>query len=127
MKMEEKGIDKTKERMNRGPQPKESGPTRFNAFREMAKEAAGERAWQDTEPQQSKPTQDAPPKVERSDPLTLEFNGKSLTTRPDGTVDPDEVTFPAQSVLTFEGAGENGNWRDLKVRPDSPAVPAAGT
>ncbi|TKY89862.1 hypothetical protein EX895_001159 [Sporisorium graminicola] len=102
MKMEEKGIDPSNNKINRGG---DSAPKKFNAFKEMNKrERDGSR-------EQRKKDDDKP---KRSDPLEFEYNGKPLTTRPDGTVDPDAVTFPANSVLKFTGAGEGGNWKDLK-------------
>lgn len=100
MKMEEKGIDPANNKINRGS----DAPKKFNAFKEMNKRdgaRGGDRKQEDNKPK-------------RSDPLEFEYNGKQLTTRPDGTVDPDAVEFPANSVLKFTGAGEGGNWKDLK-------------
>lgn len=99
MKMEEKGIDPSTNKINRGS---DSAHKKFNAFKEM-KQRDGARG---AKKEDNKP--------KRSDPLEFEYNGKQLTTRPDGTVDPDAVTFPAGSVLKFSGAGEGGNWKDLK-------------
>ncbi|SPO28185.1 related to LHP1 - RNA binding protein [Ustilago trichophora] len=102
MKMEEKGIDPSANKINRGS---DSAHKKFNAFKEMNKREGGRG-------DRAKKEEDNKPK--RSDPLEFEYNGKQLTTRPDGTVDPDAVTFPSNSVLKFTGAGEGGNWKDLK-------------
>ncbi len=101
MKMEEKGIDPSSNRINRGS---ESTHKKFNAFKEMNKPdraRGGNNAEKEDKPK-------------RSDPLEFEYNGKQLTTRPDGTVDPAAVEFPPNSVLKFTGAGAGGNWKDLK-------------
>lgn len=100
MKMEEKGIDPNSNKINRGT---DSAHKKFNAFKEMNKRDGARSG--------AKKEDDKP---KRSDPLEFEYNGKQLTTRPDGTVDPDAVEFPANSVLKFTGAGEGGNWKDLK-------------
>lgn len=102
MKMEEKGIDPSSNRINRGS---EQTHKKFNAFKEMNKQQ------RDGSSRAKKDDQEKP---KRSDPLEFEYNGKPLTTRPDGTVDPDAVEFPANSVLKFTGAGQGGNWKDLK-------------
>ncbi|SPC62801.1 related to LHP1 - RNA binding protein [Ustilago sp. UG-2017b] len=101
MKMEEKGIDPSNNKINRGS----NAPKKFNAFKEMNKREGG-RAGDRKQQEDDKPN--------RSDPLEFEYNGKQLTTRPDGTVDPDAVEFPPKSVLKFTGAGEGGSWKDLK-------------
>lgn len=93
MKMKEKGIDPGS---NQG---KGKGPRKFNAFREMEKRDGKEQV-----------------QSLRSQPLEFEYNGKTLITREDGTVDPASVEFPERSVLRFTGAAKGGNWKDLKVR-----------
>lgn len=92
MKMKEKGIDP-----NNNPS-KPSG-RKFNAFREMERQhghAASEAA------------------SSRAEPLSFEYNGTTLTTRPDGTIDGDQVTFPERSVLKFTNAAQGGSWKELK-------------
>lgn len=124
MKMKEKGIDPSSAR--RGPPAgKSSGaksapmsrPGKFNAFVEMEREAKGLPSSEEARAQQIggySGKRDPKPKAQRSDPLEFTFQDKQLTTRPDETVDPDEVAFPAQSVIAFEGAGDNGHWKELK-------------
>ncbi|WFD23724.1 hypothetical protein MEQU1_002418 [Malassezia equina] len=94
MKMKEKGIDPSQ-----NPPPSKSG-RKFNAFREMERERQGGSG---TAPAHS-----------RSEPLEFEYNGYKLTTRADGTVDAEQVSFPAQSVLRFTEAASGGSWKDLK-------------
>lgn len=91
MKMQEKGIDPN-DKSNKGPR-------KFNAFREMEKErhSGGEQSG-----------------GSRADPLEFEYNGKMLTTTPEGSINADEVTFPADSVLRFTNAASGGSWKDLK-------------
>jgi lupus La protein len=117
MKMVEKGIDPST--MNRGSgsgsQKMSNAGPRFNAFKELEREAAGKPNALSGAERERKPKVEQPPKPKREDPLEMEFNGKKLTTRPDGTIDPEDVAFPHKSVLKFEGAGENANWKDLKV------------
>ncbi|KAN0065913.1 hypothetical protein ACQY0O_001046 [Thecaphora frezii] len=109
MKMKEKGIDPLSAKRG-SDSNKSSVPKKFNAFREMENESrfgsiskreggrGGERAEQ------------AP----KTKVMEFDFNGKKLKTNEEGKVDPAEVVFPAQSVLKFTGAGEGGNWKDLK-------------
>ncbi|CCU99296.1 unnamed protein product [Malassezia sympodialis ATCC 42132] len=93
MKMKEKGIDPSQ-----NPPPSKGG-RKFNAFREMERERQGA---------------GAAPANTRAEPLEFEYNGSKLTTRPDGTVDAEQVAVPAQSVLRFTGAAATGSWKDLK-------------
>lgn len=112
MKMKEKGIDPSTALRGGG---KTKGinpinrPGKFNAFEEMEKERQGSHASQSVKCKE-------PSKPKRSDPLKFEFNGKTLVTREDGTVDPGAVEFPEKSVIAFSNAGEGGNWKDLKER-----------
>lgn len=92
MKMKEKGIDPNDNKPSKGGR-------KFNAFREMERERHGA---------------SDEPKSTRSDPLEFEYNGQLLCTKPDGTVDAEKVTFPAQSVLRFTNAAQGGSWKDLK-------------
>ncbi|KAJ9473904.1 La protein-like protein [Pseudozyma hubeiensis] len=101
MKMEEKGIDPSSNKVHRG---NDASHKKFNAFKEMNRQQRDG----------SRPNRQEDNKPKRSDPLEFEYNGKPLTTRADGTVDPDAVEFPVNSVLKFTGAGEGGNWKDLK-------------
>ncbi|PKI84009.1 hypothetical protein MVES1_002163 [Malassezia vespertilionis] len=91
MKMKEKGID---------PNSRSGkGPRKFNAFRELERE-------------RNSGSHNAG--ASRTEPLEFEYNGKTLTTHPDGSIDAEQVVFPAQSVLRFSGAGKGGSWKDLK-------------
>ncbi|CAO1613455.1 unnamed protein product [Jaminaea pallidilutea] len=112
MKMKEKGIEATSTVRGGGKGIKVLNPIKrpgnFNAFADMekaAKEASGSDAHSDSTRTR---------KVSRSDPLEFSFNGKPLITRADETVDPDAVASPERSVVSFSGAGEGGNWRELK-------------
>ena len=96
MKMKEKGIDPSTNTPSKGPR-------KFNAFRELEREkhtGGGAR--------------DAPAGSSRAEPLEFEYNGKMLTTTPDGSIDAAEVTYPADSVLRFTNAAAGGSWKDLK-------------
>lgn len=101
MKMKEKGIDPSNQ-VRRGGDSAGPSHKKFNAFKEMNKKDGG----RSDSKESSKP--------KRSDPLEFEYNGNNLTTRPDGTVDPEAIAFPPNSVLKFSGAGEGGSWKDLK-------------
>ncbi|WFD31790.1 hypothetical protein MSPP1_002829 [Malassezia sp. CBS 17886] len=94
MKIKEKGIDPNADRGARG-----KGPRKFNAFRELERE---------------KTQGTGAPASTRSDPLEFEYNGTTLATLPDGSVDAENVTFPPDSVLRFTGASSGGSWKDLK-------------
>lgn len=119
MKMKEKGID-PQAQAKRAPSGKVplSRPGKFNAFTELAREEQGLPSSDEVRAQnaaaKSAPGEKKSAKPKRSDPLTFEFNDKMLVTREDETVDPATVEFPERSVIAFEGAGENGNWRELK-------------
>lgn len=116
MKMKEKGIDPSTQ--HKGPRTSNaSGGKRFNAFREMELEA--KRARGELPPAEERSKKNESQKPKRSDPLEFEFNGKKLVTKPDGTVEASEVAFPENSVLRFTGAGEGGDWKDLKVSLDA--------
>ena len=97
MKMKEKGIDPDAEKRN----PSKRGPRKFNAFRELEKEQHSQQGA-------------AAAKSLREEPLEFEYNGKTLTTRKDGSIDEAEVVFPERSVLRFTGASQGGSWKDLK-------------
>ena len=124
MKIAEKGIDSSRlqrggaggssSKPNAGPPGK--GSARFNAFREMEREARGlPSALSEEKPKaEGASERKARAKENRSKPLEFEFNKVKLSTNPDGTIVESMLTFPEKSVLAFKGAGEGGNWRDLK-------------
>lgn len=97
---------------------------RFNAFRELEREARGLPTLLDEDPLAAKvPKKSRAEEAEerkkqakenRSKPLDFEFNNVKLSTNPEGTIIESMLTFPEKSVLSFKGAGEGGNWRDLK-------------
>lgn len=120
MKMEEKGIDPSTMQRGSSGAPSAAGKKgathRFNAFKELEREAQGKPAFGSHAEEKKRKREEAEAaKPKRSDPLELEWNGKKITTRPDGTVDPDEVTFADKSVLAFSDAGEGAAWKELKV------------
>ena len=100
MKMKEKGIDPNNNSSSSKSSSSKSG-RKFNAFREMERERRSSDG-----PDVSKST--------RSEPLEFEYNGQMLCTKPDGTIEADKVSFPAQSVLRFTNASKDGSWKDLK-------------
>lgn len=126
MKMEEKGIDPSS--IQRGGAPKTNGTinrnARFNAFKELDREArglpsalGGESSDKKTKPSSNSGNAEEKKKQaqeNRKNPLEFDFNDSKLTTNPDGTIVESGLVFPEQSVLAFMGAGEGGNWRDLK-------------
>lgn len=126
MKMDEKGIDPST--VQRGGGPKTNGSinknARFNAFKELEREARGlpsalgEQSDNRSKTSSSK-AEDAEEKKKRAqenrkNPLEFDFNGTKLTTTPEGTIEESSLSFPERSVVAFKGAGEGGNWRDLK-------------
>jgi len=127
MKMVEKGIDpKTVQRgVAGGSGGKSSGPgnknIRFNAFKELEREARGlPSAFNETkETEKKSKAEEAEDRRKRahenrSKPYEFDFNDAKVTTNPDGTIVESTLKFPERSVLAFKGAGEGGNWKDLK-------------
>lgn len=122
MKMQEKGIDPSTAHRS-GKQSANAKSIRFNAFKEMEREARGLPSALSGEVSSKKPAkaEKVDPaerakqaKENRSKPLEFDFNGIKVTTKPDGTLEEEGLVFPEKSVLAFTGAGEGGNWKDLK-------------
>ncbi|CAO1628683.1 unnamed protein product [Sympodiomycopsis kandeliae] len=127
MKMKEKGIDPSTVRKPTPASERSSNyapisrPGKFNAFIEMEREAKGLPSSEEARAQMAQSgggssdrKREPKPKAKRSDPLQFQFQDATLTTRPDETVDPDTVLFPASSVISFTGAGSEGHWKELK-------------
>lgn len=137
MKMKEKGIDSSKANIERGSSKEEGGSSaqsstkKFNAFKEMAylakhphkasgasggKDGKAKRKREDEEDEKEK-------KKKKIAEIVFEYLGEKHNVTEEGKVaDPAKVVPPQGHVVRFYGAGEDNDWRKLKV--GTPSLPS---
>jgi len=104
MKMEEKGIKGSVESLRNQPNLplRRTGERRFDAFAIMAEE-------QEKKMKKQSPKQPATPQ------LVVTLGSETMKVEPDGTVLPENIKYPPNSVIRLTGAGsETPNFSEMK-------------
>lgn len=112
-KMEEKGIKGDVEELRRSANLPSGGSSKhkFNAFRDKAVPERKKNGSAATKTEAASGEADAKPRQ-----IQITYGTQTINVNPDGTIKPEDIEYPKQSVILFSGLGDESRaFSDIKV------------